>query len=136
MLFEIDFNKVLFISRKVRPTRASLLRLEILPKRLENLPKLETPLNLAPKITLPEIAKRTIQKSKSVSDFKNVTENNIDRGYESEPEMEENLNVPIITTDLASIKSIILGRVSGNPFQAVSFMPCKSWTYSCSKLFA
>ena len=103
---------------------------------MENLPKLETPLNLAPKITLPEIAKRTIQKSKSVSDFKNVTENNIDRGYESEPEMEENLNVPIITTDLASIKSIILGRVSGNPFQAVSFMPCKSWTYSCSKLFA
>ena len=103
---------------------------------MENLPKLETPLNLAPKTTLPEIAKRTIQKSKSVSDFKNVNENYIDRGYESEPEMEENLNVPIITTDLASIKSIILGRVSGNPFQAISFMPCKSWTYSCSKLFA
>ena len=75
------------------------------------------------KTTLPEIAKRAIQKSKSVSDFKNVNENYIDRGYESEPEMEENLNVPIITTDLASIKSMILGRVSGNTFQAISFMP-------------
>ena len=83
------------------------MRLEILPKRLESLPKLETPLNLVPKTTLPEITKRTIQKSKSVSDL-NVKENKIDRGYESEPEMEENLNLPTITTDLASIKSIML----------------------------
>ena len=78
---------------KVRQTKLSKKRLQILPQRLESLPKLpplELPPPLVPKRTLPSIKRgsKELKKSKSTSELVQSSEPELfdNTGYESEPE--------------------------------------------------
>ena len=78
---------------KVRQTKLSKKRLQILPQRLESLPKLpplELPPPLVHKRTLPSIKRgsKELKKSKSTSELVQSSEPELlgNAGYESEPE--------------------------------------------------
>ena len=78
---------------KVRQTKLSKKRLQILPQRLESLPKLpplELPPPLVPKRTLPLIKRgsKELKKSKSTSELVQSSQPELfdNTGYESEPE--------------------------------------------------
>ena len=102
---------------KVRQTKLSKKRLQILPQRLESLPKLpplELPPPLVPRRTLPSIKRgsKELKRSKSTSELVQSSEpewfNNT--GYESEPEVHPEESPKPLTENEMKIEDIELAE--------------------------